>query len=100
MKERVAMAFEISVDLALVRAKPPLCALADVRLSWADVEITIRRCAVFKKPGEPPWANLPRLPIEKNGKKQFVPLLDLPKDLKQRVLDAVLQQYRRKVDAH
>ena len=93
------MSIEISVDLALVRAKPPLCALADVRLSWTDNVITIRRCAVFNKPGEPPWANLPRLPIEKNGKKQFVPLIELSRDLKQRVVSAVLDEYRRKTDA-
>jgi hypothetical protein len=89
----------ITVELALVNAKPPLRALADVILRWPGEEITIRRCAVFEKPGAPPWANLPRLPIEKNGTKQFVPLLDLPRDLKKRVLDAVLDEYRRKIDA-
>jgi hypothetical protein len=89
----------ITVELALVNAKPPLRALADVILRWPDEEITIRRCAVFEKPGAPPWANLPCLPIEKNGTKQFVPLLDLPRDLKKRVLDAVLDEYRRKIDA-
>jgi len=76
-----------------------LRALADVILRWPDGEITIRRCAVFEKPGNSPWANLPRLPIEKNGKRQFVPLLDLPRELKQRVLDALLDEYQRKIDA-
>jgi hypothetical protein len=89
----------ITVELALVNAKPPLRALADVILRWPDGEITIRRCAVFEKTGTPPWANLPRLPIDKNGKRQFVSLLDLPRELKQRVLDAVLDEYRRKTDA-
>jgi hypothetical protein len=93
------MGTEIKVDLALITAKLPLRALADVVLRWTDGEITIRRCAVFEKPGAPPWASLPRLPIEKNGKRQFVPLLDLPRELKQRVLDAVLGEYRRKIDA-
>jgi hypothetical protein len=93
------MVTEIKVDLALVSAKLPLRALADVVLRWSDTEITIRRCAVFEKPGAPPWANFPRLPIEKDGKRQFVPLLDLPRELKQRVLDAVLDEYRRKIDA-
>jgi hypothetical protein len=93
------MGTEIKVDLALVTAKLPLRALADVVLRWSDAEITIRRCAVFEKPGAPPWANLPRLPIEKNGKRQFVPLLDLPRELKQRLFDAVLDEYRRKIDA-
>lgn len=82
------MPTRISVDLAIVRAKPPLTALADVKLTWVDGEITIRRCAVFEKAGAPPWATLPRLPVDRNGKKQFVSLLDLPRDLKQRVLDA------------
>lgn len=94
------MPIEISVDLALVQAKAPLRALADVRLCWAEGEITIRCCAVFEKSGEPPWASLPRLPVQKNGTKTYVQLLDLPRDLKQRVLDAVLNEYRRKTDAH
>jgi hypothetical protein len=90
---------EIKIDLAQVNAKLPLRALADVILHFSDGEVTIRRCAVFEKDGEPPWANLPRLQIEKNGKKQFVPMVDLSRDLKQRVLIAVLDEYRRKVDA-
>jgi hypothetical protein len=93
------METEIKVELALVNAKPPLRALADLVLRWPGGEITIRRCAVFEKAGASPWANLPRLPIEKNGKKQFMPLLDLPRELKERVLNAVLDEYRRKVDA-
>jgi hypothetical protein len=93
------MGTEIKVDLALVTAKLPLRALADVVLRCADGEVTIRRCAVFEKPGARPWANLPRLPIEKNGNRQFVPLLDISRELKQRVLDAVLDEYRRKIDA-
>jgi hypothetical protein len=93
------MPMEIGIDLALVSAKPPLRALADVALRCPEGEITIRRCAVFQKGGEPPWGNLPRLPIEKGGKKQFVPLVDLSRELKKRVLEALLDEYRRKVDA-
>lgn len=90
---------EIKVDLALVTAKLPLRALADVVLRWSGGELTIRRCAVFEKPGSPPWASLPRLPIDKNGKRQFLPLIELPRELKQRVLDVLLDEYRRKIDA-
>jgi len=86
----------IRVELSRVSAKPPLCALADVTLRWHGDELTIRRCAVFEKPGEPPWANLPGLCVEKNGKKQYAPLIDLSRELKQRVLDAVLIEYERK----
>jgi hypothetical protein len=99
MRRIQIMGTEIKVDLALVTAKLPLRALADVVLRWSDGELTIRRCAVFEKRGTPPWANLHHLPIEKNGKRQFVPLVDLPRELKQRVLDAVLDEYRRKSDA-
>lgn len=93
------MSPEITVQLALVSAKIPLRALADVTLVWADGLVTIRRCAVFQKAGEPPWANLPRLSVEKDGKKQFVTLLDLSRELKQRVLNAVLTEYRSRTDA-
>ncbi|MGI0135375.1 MAG: hypothetical protein ACREBW_10520 [Candidatus Micrarchaeaceae archaeon] len=92
------MELRILIDLAIVSAKPPLKALGDVTLRLADGDIVIRRCAVFEKFGEPPWAILPRLPIEKNGKRIYAPLIDMPSDLKRRVLDAVLAEYRRKID--
>ena len=90
---------EILVNLANVTARAPLRALADVTLQFAEGGVTIRRCAVFEKPGEPAWASLPRLPIEKNGKHTYVPLVDIPRALKDRVLDAVLAEYRRKNNA-
>ena len=93
------MSCELKVDLAIVTASSPLRALADVTLLWTDGKITIRRCAVFEKIGAPPWASLPKLPIEKRGKRTYVPLIDLPRDLHQRVLDAVLDEYRKKGNA-
>jgi hypothetical protein len=89
------METSIKVELSLVIAKPPLKALADVTISWDQSEVTIRRCAVFEKPDSPPWASLPRLPIEKDGKRTYAPLIDLPRNQKQRVLDAVLSEYAR-----
>jgi len=44
------------------------------------------------------WASLPRLLVEKNGARQFVPLIELSRDVKRRVLDAVLGEYRRQTD--
>lgn len=92
------MTTEISAALAIVNARPPLRALADVTLRWPEGELTIRRCAVFKKPGQPAWVSLPRLPIEKNGNKTYLPLVELPRDLKQRVFEAVLTAYRNKTN--
>ena len=91
---------EIGVDLAIVDAKAPLRALADVSLQTPDGKITIRRCAVFQRSGEPPWASLPRLLVKKNGKQQFFPLIDLPRELKVRVQDALLVEYRVKTRKH
>jgi hypothetical protein len=91
------MSADITVQLGLVNAKAPLRALADVILCWPEGEITIRRCAVFEKPGEPPWANLPRLPVDKDGKRVYMALIEMQRNLKQRVLDAVLEAYRMKV---
>ena len=90
---------EIRVSLAKVNAKPPLRALADVALQVEGEQITIRRCAVFEKYGQPPWAILPRIPIEKEGKTRFVSLIDLPRSLERRVLDALLEEYRKGADA-
>jgi hypothetical protein len=85
----------IRVLLALVNAKPPLRALADVILLWEGEELTIRRCAVFKKSGEPPWVSLPSLPIQKNGTKTYVSLVELPRELKRRVFEAVMTEYQK-----
>ena len=93
------MPTEIRVELSLIAAKSPLRALADVSLRWDDGELMICRCPVFEKEGEPAWANLPRLPVEKNGKKEYFPLIDLPRELRKRVLDALLAEYRRKLGA-
>lgn len=93
------MEVEVKVELSLVTAKPPLKALADVTLCLERNEVAIHRCAVFHKPGEPPWATLPRLPLERNGKRTFVPLIILPRPLHQRVLDAILTEYQRQTSA-
>jgi len=92
------METSILVELAIVNAKQPLKALADVSLHWEGTELRIRRCAVFEKSGQPPWATLPRLSIQKNGMREFVPIIDLSKDLKKRVLEAVLAEYRSRND--
>ena len=89
---------KIRISLSEIHAKPPLRALADVTLYFSTQEITLRRCTVFHKTGEPPWANLPGISIEKNGKKQFVLLIELSRDLKKRVLEFVLDEYRRKAN--
>jgi hypothetical protein len=86
---------EIEVKLGLVNAKPPLKALADVLLRCGHAEITIRRCAVFQRGSETAWTSLPRLPIEKLGKKQFLELIDLPPKLKQEVSRAILTAYEK-----
>lgn len=89
---------KIKIVLSKIQAKPPLCALADVTLCFSSQEITLRRCTVFQKTGEPPWANLPGISIQKNSKRQFVPLIDLSRELKKLVLESVLNEYRRKTD--
>ena len=94
------MPVELKIGLARVNAKPPLRALADVTLQFPEGDLPILRCAVFEKEGESPWANLPRLPIEKNGKRIFVALIELPRELRLRVLEAVLAEHGRCRNAH
>jgi hypothetical protein len=91
---------EIRIELSLVNARLPLAALADVTLSYDSEHILIRRCAVFEKSGEPPWASFPRLHIERNGTKSLVPLIEMSGGLKRRLLAAILVEYRTQRDAH
>ncbi|MGA7636761.1 MAG: hypothetical protein WCB00_07525 [Candidatus Acidiferrales bacterium] len=92
------METQIRVQLARINASPPLRALSDVTLVWQGGEVTIRRCAVFEKPGEPPWVSFPRLPIQRDGQNAFATIIDLPAALRKRVFAAVLDEYRRKSD--
>ena len=66
---------------------------------FADCELKIRRCAVFERAGQPAWATLPHLAVEKNGSKQFLPLVEMKGDAKKRVLETILDEYRRKTNA-
>ena len=70
----LTMPIEIKVNLSKVNAKQPLRTLADVTLRWPDDELVIRRCAVFEKYGEPAWAALPRIPIDKEARHGTCPL--------------------------
>jgi hypothetical protein len=90
---------KLRVYLALVNAKAPLCALADILLVCPDFQMTIRRCGVFQKRVGPPWASLPRLSVHQDGRQKFVDLIELPRALKDRVLEAVLAEYRRKANS-
>ena len=90
---------QIRVQLARINASPPLrkhC--LNVTLLWQGGEVTIRRCAVFEKRGEPPWVSFPRLPIQRDGQNAFATIIDLPAELRKRVFAAVLDEYRRKSD--
>jgi hypothetical protein len=89
------VAVEIYVSLAMVRGEAPLCALADVTVRASELQVTIRRCPVFQRTGQPPWTNLPRLAIVTDQKRHFVSLIDLPSELKKRVFSAVLVEYWR-----
>jgi hypothetical protein len=86
------MKVEVTAKLTIVNARAPLRALADVTLHWDDGEIIIRRCAVFARSGEPPWAALPRLPIQRKGKREYAAFIDLPRDLRRRVLEQILTE--------
>lgn len=92
------METQIRVELAHVNASPPLRALCDVTLAWHGGEVTIRRCAVFEKRGEPSWASFPRLPIQRGGQKTLATIIDLPAELRKRIFAAILDEYRRKSD--
>jgi hypothetical protein len=94
------MASEIRVELSKVIAKAPLRALADVVIRCDEGDITIHRCAVFEKDGQPPWANLPHIPVQRDGKTRYAPLIDLPRALKKQITDAMLAEYSRVAHAH
>jgi hypothetical protein len=98
-EEETKVSIEFRIDLVRISAEPPLMALADVVLLFSEGEITIRRCAVFEKSGQPPWATLLRIPVDKAGKRIYAPFLDLPGDLKKRILRDLLTEFGKQRDA-
>ena len=89
------MAIDIEICLTRISAKTPLVALAEVTLRYFDHAIKIRRCAVFEKAGQRPWAILPHLSIEKSGNRAHVPLIELPTALRKRVLHEILKEFEK-----
>lgn len=87
------MSAEIKIELKLVSARAPLKALADVTLTFGNAHVTIRRCPVFEKSGAPPWASLPQLSIQANGRAYLAPIVELGRDLRRLVLKAILESY-------
>jgi hypothetical protein len=93
------MSIEIKIHLARLKAKPPLVALADVILLYPEGAITIHRCAVFEKSDQPPWAALPRIPVEKHGRRTYVSFIEMAKELERLVLAKILAEFTRQCDA-
>jgi hypothetical protein len=91
---------QIKIEMTLVSARPPLRALADVTLKILDEQIVLKRCPIFQKDGQPPWASLPSFPLEKNGKRTYVVPIELLGELKKRVLDELIVEYQKKSSDH
>jgi hypothetical protein len=94
-----SVSFEIRISLGHVKARLPLRALADVSICFDNEEITLRRCAVFERVGSPAWVSLARISVEKNGTKRCFPLIEISRDLKKRIFDAILDEYREKAQS-
>lgn len=72
-----------------------LKAFADVTLTTPLGEITLRGFRVVQKDEQPAWVALPTSSYTKDGKIVNSPLLEVTRNLKRQLTDAVLAEYHK-----
>ena len=72
-----------------VKNKGNLRAMADVRIG----RMLIRGCRVVQEEGKSPWVSLPVISWEENGETRYKTVLELPRDWKNAISDAVLKAW-------
>jgi DNA-binding cell septation regulator SpoVG len=72
-----------------------LKAFADVTLSTSLGEITMRGFRVVQKDDQPAWVALPTSSYTKDGKIVNTQLLEISRNLKRQLCDAVLAEYHK-----
>ncbi|HEV8337618.1 MAG TPA: hypothetical protein VGR67_14490 [Candidatus Polarisedimenticolia bacterium] len=69
-------------------------AYADVTISTAIGEVTIKGFRVVSKNGEAPWVGFPNITYSKNGQTVKKAVLDLRSGVKRRIEEAVLLEFK------
>jgi DNA-binding cell septation regulator SpoVG len=72
-----------------------LKAFADVTLPTEFGEVTLRGFRVIQKDEQPTWVALPSSSYTKDGKIVNSPLLEVSRNLKRQITDAVLAEYHK-----
>lgn len=81
---------DIKVNKVTPMTKGNLRAFVEVQVG----EIIIRDCRVVQQPGQNPWVSMPARSYEKDGKTQWISLVEMPRELKAKVEQVVLEALR------
>jgi DNA-binding cell septation regulator SpoVG len=87
-------ALQVTVEVKIME-RGQLKAFADVTLTTPHVEITLRGFRVVQKDEQPAWVALPSSSYTKDGKIVNSPLLEVSRNLKRQITDAVLAEYHK-----
>ncbi len=66
--------------------------------AFADVtygDMTIKGCRVVQKDGQDPWVGFPQLTYQKNGKTVYKDVIEVPRALKKKIVDLVLDKHKK-----
>jgi hypothetical protein len=85
---------KLFVEMRIVD-KGKLKAFADVTFPSPLGELTVRSFRVVQEDGKLPWVGFPTISYEKNGKQINKSILEVPRVLKNLVVEAILTEFNR-----
>jgi DNA-binding cell septation regulator SpoVG len=85
----------IMVELRTVENMGKLKAFADVIVTTELGDIVIKSFRVVQDEGKEPWVGFPQIPIQKNGKIVYLPLLEISRGLKHSLQEMILEEYKK-----
>lgn len=94
-KGGVKMENKILIELRILKDSGNLKAFADVIFPTPLGDITIRGFRVVQKEKADPWVGFPQTSFQKNGKTQYVHLLDVSRRLRSELQNMILKEYEK-----
>ena len=89
---------EIKIAIELLDGSSSLKAFAHLTFPTPLCEITFSRFKIFENEEKKLWVALPSEVFTKNGKRRFIPLIDIPKHIQKDLGRKILSEYKEKIN--
>jgi hypothetical protein len=89
---------DIKIAFDLFDGSSSLKAFAHLTIPTSFGEITVKRFKVFEKDDEDYWVALPSESFTKNGKRIFIPHVDMPKHIQRELGKKIISEYKSKIN--